>query len=183
MGRLERREKRMLREMEREESVQRQSKGSQTKIIISVLVLALLGGAGFLLAAPRTGSPALSLETVYYDFGQVSQRAGVVTADIPIQNKGDGDLIIAAMSSSCMCTSASLIVNGDEGPRYGMHRIEGGGFASSPIPSGGEGIVRIRYDPNVHATFRGPATRVITMQTNDPANPSVSVRADLYQVD
>ena len=78
--------------------------------------------AGFLYwkLIPPKNAPILELVPDEYNFGSVSQAAGVVASTMTLTNKGNEDLVINNIETSCGCTSASLIYQGIESPRFGM---------------------------------------------------------------
>jgi hypothetical protein len=126
--------------------------------------------------------PRISFDKQRYNFGDVSQRNGVVYVDFIIKNNGSKDLIINNMDSSCMCTTAKLIVDGRESPEFGMsmHGNPRGWYDT--IPPGKTAILRVFYDPNKHKDLKGPVTRFITIFSNDPINFQTKIRIDLNQV-
>ena len=128
------------------------------------------------------GSPAeIFISPASYNFGEVSQKAGVVSASFTVKNTGTGELVIDQMLSSCACTSASLIVDGQEGPRFGMHNNPK--FWSAKIEPGESAELKVYYDPNVHPDFRGAATREITVFSNATNKSQSQVRITLNQTD
>lgn len=126
-------------------------------------------------------SPKISLEPLSYDFGDVSQAEGVVTKIFKLQNTGQSDLEINNLLSSCGCTTAAIVVDGEEGPRFGMHNNPKDW--STIIKPGETADLKVYYDPNTHADFRGPATREITVFSNDPVDFEKSIKIKLNQVD
>ena len=129
---------------------------------------------------PPENAPVLTLEKASYNFGEVSQRDGVVSKMLSLSNEGEGDLIISGMVTSCMCTAASLIYNGKESPTFGMHTKPTGWRES--IKPGETAQLKIDYDPNAHPELRGPVTRIITISSNDPRSPRKDVKIYLNQV-
>lgn len=123
----------------------------------------------------------ISLESDSFNFGNVSQAAGVVSTSFTIINDGTSQLIIDDMVSSCSCTSATIEVAGEEGPRFGMHNNPT--TWSAKLAPGEEVILNVYYDPNVHRDFRGNATREITIYSNDKKTPEKNVRITLRQTD
>lgn len=123
----------------------------------------------------------MSISPSSYDFKDVSQKEGVVSTSFVIENTGTSDLIIDDMLSSCGCTSATLTVDGQEGPRFGMHNNPRNW--SETIAPGGEAELIVYYDPNVHQDFRGKATREITLFSNDKNNSEKRVKISINQVD
>ena len=126
-------------------------------------------------------SPKIDISLLDYDFGEVSQIAGVVSYSFPVRNTGGSDLVINNLLSSCSCTSAALVVNGEEGPRFGMHNNPKNW--SVTIKPGETADLKVYYDPNVHKEFRGSATREVTVFSNDPVDFEKSIKIKLNQVD
>lgn len=130
--------------------------------------------------------PIVAVSPGSYDFGDVSQGEGVVTTLFEIKNEGESDLIIDRLESSCGCTSASIIYQGEEGPKFSM---PGHGDSEEvedwqiPILSGETVQLKVYYDPSVHADFRGSATRTVSIFSNDPVEFEKKVQIDLSQVD
>ncbi len=130
--------------------------------------------------------PRISLSSDFYDFGDVSQKQGKATTFFEINNKGQGDLIINRLETSCGCTSASIVYQEEEGPVFSMpgHGInEEVGDWQVTIPAGQSAQLKIYYDPNVHLDFRGTAIREIYIYSNDPIDFQVKVKVELNQVD
>jgi hypothetical protein len=130
--------------------------------------------------------PIISLTTSFYNFGGVSQEKGVTTTAFELQNTGKSDLVIEKLETSCGCTSASIIYQGKEGPRFSMpgHGInEKIGEWQITIPAGDSALLKVYYDPNVHKDFRGPAVREIYIFSNDPIDFEKKVSIELNQID
>ncbi len=130
--------------------------------------------------------PKIELDKQKYDFGTISQSDGVVTTMFTIKNTGGSDLIIDNMDTSCMCTSASLIYNGVEGPTFSMsmHGDNPKDY-SLAIPPGESALLKVYYDPMAHGKQDTPeirVTREITIISNDPVDFQKNVRIELTQV-
>lgn len=128
--------------------------------------------------------PEIAIEPGSYDFGDVSQAKGTVSAFFTVKNDGKTDLIIDGLSTSCGCTTASL----GGSPFFGMagHGDELGPSPSDwsyKIPPGGTAELEVKYDPNMHPDFRGAATRIVYISSNDPVDFRKEVRIELNQVD
>lgn len=130
--------------------------------------------------------PIISLTPEVYDFGEVSQSMGRVSTFFEIQNKGQSDLIIDKIETSCGCTSASIVYQGEEGPKFAMpgHGIneEIGDWQVSIAPDE-TAQLKVYYDPNMHQDFRGTAVREIHVFSNDPIDFEKEVSIELEQVD
>lgn len=135
--------------------------------------------------APRN-RPIISLNPENFDFGQVSQKKGIVSTMFELANEGKEDLVINKLESSCGCTTASIIFEGKEGPRFGMpgHGLnENVGDWKLTIPAKGKAQLKVYYDPNVHSDFRGYAIREISVFSNDPIDFEKKIQVELTQVD
>lgn len=145
-------------------------------IVAGILVLFVFNWYNSLGDAPR-----IQLIPESYDFGQVTQAKGTVSAPLSVKNEGKSDLIINNIVSSCGCTTAVLIVDGIESPVFGMHSNYPG-WSQKLLP-GQTAELRVMYDPNVHRELRGVVTRTLTIHSNDPLNSSKKLTISAYQVD
>ena len=89
------------------------------------------------------------------------------------------------MDTSCGCTSAAIVYQGKEGPRFAMagHGIESPTDWQVVIPAGEKAQLKAYYDPNVHKDFRGAAVREIYIFSSDPIDFEKKVKVELNQVD
>jgi len=131
-------------------------------------------------------APKIIFEQTSYDFGQVSQADGIVFTYFPIKNKGESNLVIDKLSTSCGCTLASIVYQGEEGPTFTMpgHGKENPANWSVAIAPGDEAQLKIYYDPNTHGEQKEdvlPVTRTISIFSNDPVEFEKQVRIDLNQ--
>ncbi|HLF13977.1 MAG TPA: DUF1573 domain-containing protein [Bacteroidota bacterium] len=95
-----------------------------------------------------------------FDFGELYTTSPVVR-ELRITNSGGDTLRITNVSGSCGCTGTLL--------------------SASDIPPGGSGTLKITFDP---AKFRGKVEKVVSMNTNDPAdsNPHITFTATVTQI-
>jgi hypothetical protein len=127
--------------------------------------------------------PKIVVDPDIYDFGDVSQAEGTARAFFTVRNDGDSALVIDGLQTSCGCTTASL-----EGSSFFGMPGHGGQGASPPgwsheVPAGSTARLEVRYDPNMHKDFRGGASRVVYISSNDPIDFRKEVRIELNQVD
>lgn len=129
--------------------------------------------------------PIISLNSDSYDFEDVSQKKGKVSAYFEIKNEGKSNLIINRIETSCGCTFASIIFKGKESPLFTMPGHGGNSPAGweVSIPPGEIAQLKVLYDPNVHKDFRGLATRTISVFSNDSVDFEKNVKIELNQVD
>ena len=129
--------------------------------------------AAKLLANAPENAPKISALVVKQDLGNISLAKGIVSTEFMIKNIGESNLVIDKLSSSCGCTSASLVYQGKEGPRFYM----AGHGQESPDPTwqaaiapGDEARIKVYYDPTVHPDLTGPVTRTVSLHSNDPVD-------------
>ena len=132
------------------------------------------------LATSRIDGETLDCIIVAHNFGDVSQSKGIVSFLTSITNDGESDLVIDGIVTSCMCTTANIIVDGEESPTFGMHAKPSSW--KQVIKPGEEARLKINYDPNAHPELRGSVTRVITLSSNDPQYPKKDIKVYLNQV-
>jgi hypothetical protein len=122
----------------------------------ALLALALLLAAAALSAQPKFGIEGGKL----FDFGELRTIAPV-TRELRVTNTGTDTLRITNVSGSCGCTGTLL--------------------SNSNIAPGGDGLLKITFDP---AKFKGKVEKVVSMNTNDPAdgNPHITFTATITQI-
>lgn len=158
--------------------------------IISVIIAIVVLGGIIWIARPapygtgdspsgpdsQTGDiPSSSLDTngifgaeeINFDFGTVSMAKGVVKHAYKIRNAGSEPVIIGKMYTSCMCTTATLIV---DDKRFGPYGMPGHGFTpkiNKTMDTGKEAVVEIVFDPAAHGPAGvGRIQRTITIENN-----------------
>lgn len=137
-----------------------------------------------LLANAPKNAPKVTAPEVKRDLGTVSLKKGIVTTEFVIRNEGKSDLVIDKLSSSCGCTSASLVYQGIEGPRFYMaghgHESPDANWKVSVAP-GDEAQVKVYYDPSVHPDLTGAVTREVSVHSNDPVDFETKLTITLNQ--
>ncbi len=97
-----------------------------------------------------------------FDFGDIKQSDGVVTALFSVQNTGGKPLKINRLSTSCGCTTAKMEM--------------------SDIQPGEKRDMVVSFDPMVHPDQFGPIIRVVYLQTSDPETPELEIDIKGYVV-
>jgi len=140
-----------------------------------------------LIANAPLDRPIITTRPESIDLGKVSQAKGVTTTLFKIANTGKTALVINKLETSCGCTTASIIYQNQEGPRFSM---PGHGINEKidknwrvTIPAGKTAQLKVYYDPNVHKKLRGAVIREIHIFSNDPVNFEKKVQIELDQVD
>lgn len=128
-------------------------------------------------------APRIEINEISQDLGTVSQKQGIVTTDFEFKNAGKSDLVIKKLSSSCGCTSASVVYKGEVGPEFAMegHGKENPEGWEVVINPGDSAILRVYYDPSVHPDLEGAVTRTVSIMSNDPVEFETQVTITLDQ--
>jgi hypothetical protein len=125
----------------------RRARGARTGAVRALAVHALVLAA----AAHAEPAPRLALDEAVFDFGTVD-RGVRVDHSFRLPNRGDAELRIDHVKSSCGCTVAVI--------------------SDRVVPPGGEGRVAVSLDT---ARLAGRATKTVTVYTNDPSAPVVGL--------
>lgn len=129
-------------------------------------------------------APKIEISEVERDLGTISQSKGDVSTDFEFKNTGKSDLVINKLSSSCGCTSASIVYKDSVGPTFTMagHGKENPTDWEVAIKPGDSATLRVFYDPNAHGDFVGAVTRTVSILSNDPVEFETKVTITLDQV-
>lgn len=137
-----------------------------------------------LLANAPKDAPKIAATEVKRDLGTVSLAKGTTTTMFTLKNEGKSELIIDKLSSSCGCTSASLVYQGKEGPRFYMaghgHESPDANWKVAVAP-GDIAQVKVYYDPTVHPDLTGSVTREVSVHSNDPVDFETKLTITLDQ--
>ena len=148
------------------------------KNIIGIIVVIIVLGGIIWIARPnsQTNSAAsliqnsdgmLTAEEMSFDFGSISMAAGEVRHSFPIKNTGTEPVTVNKMYTSCMCTTATLMI-GDK--KIGPYGMPGHAFVpkiNEVINSGDEAIVEVVFDPAAHGPAGvGRIQRIVTIENN-----------------
>jgi len=114
-------------------------------------------------------APKIFSKRPKFDFGNVDE-GGDIHHEFRISNQGRGKLIVTNVGTSCGCTAAVLK----------KHGAVAGSDESAALPvtilPGEGGTIKATY----HTQGRpGHATKIITVSSNDPANPNFQLQLDM----
>ncbi|WP_456473679.1 DUF1573 domain-containing protein [Candidatus Pyrohabitans sp.] len=178
----------MVKKKSRKKKGKAKQKKSNIRVYAILAALLLIGAGFYLLKSQETeevieGTPIMVISPESHDFGMVSVRGGEVSTSFVVENRGDGDLVISDMETSCACTSATIEYRGKEGPRFNMreHGTNPKGW-SQRIHPGEKAYLKVYYSPRVHPDIRGEVIRFVTLYTNDPQNQVAKVYIRVVQV-
>ncbi|MDO8633360.1 MAG: DUF1573 domain-containing protein [Candidatus Wildermuthbacteria bacterium] len=146
------------------------------KIVILVFGAVLLFGGIVFFARPQekrvesllpTSKGMLAALEQSFDFGTISMKAGNVSHMFQFKNTGEEPVTIGQMYTSCMCTDATLTI---DGKKFGPYGMPGHGFVPKVNKSIGpdeEATVEVVFDPAAHGPAGiGKIQRSIILENN-----------------
>ena len=152
-----------------------------TIVLGSIVVLGIIIGLSFLntessvqltqYSSDDTSKPKIEIKEKSFDFGEVDPKDEVIH-EFKFENTGKSNLEITDIITSCMCTIARVIINGQKSPEFGMH---GGPKWIGEIAPGQSGTIEVVFDPDFHKGVKGAVTRTISFTTNDPHNQEIEL--------
>lgn len=115
-----------------------------------------------------TQTGKLVVQDAYYDFGTVSMAKGEVSRTFVFTNTSDRSVAVHKLYTSCMCTVATLLYNGE---RVGPFGMPGHGFIPAidkMIAPGATFELEVVFDPAAHGPAGvGAIQRVVTLEEKD----------------
>ena len=162
------------------------------KLIIGIIIAVIALGGVIWIARPASpdlqrgkpsaqgaGGPLRVEGESSYDFGNISMAAGKVSRQFKIKNTGSEAVVINKMYTSCMCTTALLMMgntasSSGELKQFGPFGMPGHGAIPSidqQIGSNEEATVEVTFDPAAHGPAGvGRIQRTVTIE-NDAGSP------------
>jgi len=114
----------------------------------------------------QTASPKVTTSESYFDWGDIKINGGVAEKEFEIKNEGEGVLNLSSVVTSCACTTAQLIKDGEASPLFGMHTKSS---YIMEVASGESAKLKVVFDPTFHGPSGvGPISRQVFVNTNDP---------------
>lgn len=95
----------------------------------------------------------LSVDNSFYDFGTISMAKGKVRTVFSLKNTTAETIVVEKLYTSCMCTSATLEINGERKGPFGMPSHKAIPKINQQITPGTKAFVEVEFDPAAH----GPA--------------------------
>ena len=146
-------------------------------IILGIITFSILGLGVWLLSRPvgveveKSDQAKAEVAEKNYDWGEIKINGGNAEKSFLIKNTGVGSLKLSGVSTSCMCTTAQVIIDGKGSPFFGMHQKSSW---VGEVPDGKEAELKIVFDPAFHGPSGiGAMTRQIEVETNDKNNPKL----------
>lgn len=143
------------------------------KILTLMLVSLLLGVEQEAAAGDQTAGAAIRLHATQHNFGDAPRRGGDLSYELHFTNEGTAPLVLTRVVTSCSCLKAH--------------------FQRRPVAPGGEGVIRIVYEPQksepgtfskvVQIYSNAESGRVIfTVQGNSLEEERVKVKNDKVKI-
>ncbi len=122
----------------------------------------------------------LSIDPDNYDFGTISMKDGLVTKSFKVRNDQTGEIDLSTVYTSCMCTSAKIIIEGQEYGPFGMQGHGAMKMLNKKLFPGQEAELRVTFDPNAHGPSGiGVIERSVSMQSSAGDVASVNIKANV----
>ena len=126
----------------------------------------------------RVSQGNLIVQDPEFDFGSISMAKGKVSHRFTVKNTGDAPVTVRKIYTSCMCTTATLLLGSDS---YGPYGMPGHGFIpqlNKEIPAGGAGEIEVVFDPAAHGPAGvGKIQRIVTIEQGGGTPVSVGFSA------
>lgn len=147
-------------------------------VILGSIIIAVVSSGGTPIENYKvtdTGRPSSEISERDFDFGRM-KLAEIKIKEIEIKNSGKKPLIVSSVFTSCDCTFAQFVINGQESDRFSMQRDQKWRGEIQPNTTA---TIKIIYEPRL-MPVKGSVTRSIFFKTNDPQNPSVTINFTAY---
>lgn len=146
---------------------------------IIMVTFVLLGAVVYFGAKIGSGSQVAAdarvsvvIEENKFDWGTIDIEAGVVSHTFVIENTSDTTLKLYNVKTSCACTSAQLISGENRSQKFDMHSKSASVFE---VEANQSAQLLVEFDPMFHGPSGvGPIDRVVTLESNDPVNPTLT---------
>ncbi len=113
---------------------------------------------------------AVSVDPASYDLGNVPINGGLVKKEYKVINKSGKSIKLKKIATSCMCTNASISINGKESKLFGMeHATDKNPPINIDIPADEVATVKVEFDPAAHGSEgMGYFERIVWLFFSDP---------------
>lgn len=147
------------------------------KTSISILVTILVLGGLVWIARPdaqgtsstQTKSSGVLVveEANNYDFGTISMAAGKVKHTFKVKNTSNESVVVSKVYTSCMCTSATLVIGDKQFGPFGMPGHVVIPRIDQTVNPNEEVTVEVIFDPAAHGPAGvGRIQRTVTLENN-----------------
>ena len=145
---------------------------------LSLTLLLIFGGVFFVAKSNNRASlvsgqtTQVTTDKTSYDWGTIGINNGKVQAEFNLTNAGSAPLQLANVSTSCMCTTARVEIDGKASPYFGMHQQSS--WTGEVVPGNSAKLI-VEFDPAFHGPQGiGQITRQVVVETNDPGQKQLT---------
>lgn len=112
-------------------------------------------------------------EPTSFDWGKISYSGEKAKKSFTLKNTGQATLKLYNVRTSCHCTKARVLINGQTSPDFGM---SGQSSWVGEVLSGQEAQVEVVFDQTYHGPQAlGPINRFVSIKTNDQSLPELTL--------
>ena len=147
-------------------------------IALSLTLLLIFGGVFLVTKTNNRASLATSQSTqvtvdkTSFEWGTIGINDGKVQAEFTLTNTGSAPLQLANISTSCMCTTAQVEIEGKKSPYFGMMQKSSW---TGQVEPGKSAKLMVEFDPAYHGPQGiGQNDRQVTVETNDPGQKKLT---------
>lgn len=148
-------------------------------ILVSLVSLVILIGGVFLVSG-SSSTPQVTasqnakavLGATSADWGRIPMNGGLVSKEFIIKNTGTDPLKLFNIKTSCHCTKATVTIDGNESPEFGMSSVSSW---VGEVKPGSQAKLKVIFDPLYHGiNGLGPISRYVNVETNDKSNSKLT---------
>lgn len=110
--------------------------------------------------------PRLAYKKKFKDVGKMKLK-DTKTVSFVFENKGNKDLSVFDIASTCMCTFGQIVYKGEKSERFSMHADSNYLLTLKPKE---KATLLITYKPSL-MPVQGVVERAVVIHTNDPEHP------------
>lgn len=143
-------------------------------IVISWIGVRLANGNSSGTSKATVSSAILILPETTYDFGTLNMKNGPVEHIFTAKNESNDEVTVKKVYTSCMCTAATILKDGQSLGRFGMQSSD----KKLDIRIGAQESITIKagFDPAAHGPSGvGLAQRSIFLETNSTAQSKIEL--------
>jgi hypothetical protein len=146
-------------------------------VVAAVIVIALIAAIYFYIPSEQVSGEnpkAVLPDGAYHDFGSLTNPTDL-THVFSIRNDGEDTLVLSKIETSCHCTTASLVLNGQTNGPFGMAGDGSPSGWNERIDPGESATLTVNYDTKFHGLpgDAGEQVRDIFVETNDSSNSRI----------
>ena len=120
----------------------------------------------------------VKVDPLYYDFGTISMKNGLVTKSFSVKNEQEQSVDLAELYTSCMCTLAKIKIEQSEYGPFGMLGHGAMKMLNQSLAPGQEAQLEVTFDPNAHGPSGiGVIERIVTLKSGKGELANINIKA------